>query len=77
VYHENTSSVITEVPFKVMIGVVVSMENVAQVLFPAESVTTNIFVHSFVIGSPLLYPDQLSVAVAEILSANIIDIPVV
>ena len=53
-YHEKTSSVITEVPLSVMIGVVVSMINVAQVEFPAKSVTMNIFVHSFVMGSPLL-----------------------
>jgi hypothetical protein len=76
IYGENTSRVIVDVPLSVTIGVVVSIVNVAPVLLPAESVTTNIFVPSLVIGSPLLYAHPLIVAVAQILSVNVMITPV-
>ena len=49
-------------PFMLIVGVVVSMVNVAHVEFHAKSVTIKIFVHSLVIGSPLLYGASLMVA---------------
>jgi len=76
VYHENTSSVIVEVPFSVIVGVVVSIKNVAQVEFHAKSLTTKTFVHSFVIGSPLAYGAPFMVAHDMFASENVIAMPV-
>jgi len=76
VYHENTSSVVVEAPFSVIVGVVVSMKNVAPVEFHAKSFTINTFVHSFVIGSPLTYGAPFIVAHDMFVSEKVIVIPV-